>query len=422
MIKHLRNSIWSVAEGIGNPILLLAATPVFFKTLGAADFGLWSLLTTITSAGAVVSVGLSASIIKLVAEAADRPASAIEPILRGAMAIAVIAGGAFALITVSAMGLSATTYMSKMGTPQTVMAMSVAAAFLLWLEQLDTVLSSFLKGSEMFGLAARTEISLKSLQMLACILATVIFEQIWALYIAMALMAIFRLLTKGWVIHARWPDLHLTPSLKYSSKILALSKWGWLQGSGSLFFTVADRMIIGTLLGSASLGYYAIATQIAAQLHSLASNAFSVIAPRISKQVTAAGTTPQFRTGMIKLIGINVTLAAIGASMLIVFQNWIFTQWVGESVAKSVADFFPTLVFAYFLLALSIVPFYYLNGVGNMRFTAMVCIVGGVMALAIALFYIPSEGLRGAAYSRCTYALVALGLFMPLVSKLSTKK
>jgi len=422
LIKHLRNSVWSVAEGIGNPILLLVATPVFFKTLGASDFGLWSLLTTITSAGMVVSVGLSAAIIKLVAEVADSPASAIGPILRGAMAVALIAGGALALITVAAMGLSATTYMSKMGTPHAVVAMGIAAAFLLWLEQLDTVLSSFLKGSEKFGLAARMEISLKSLQMLASILAAVIFERVWALYIAMVLLAAVRLLAKGWVIKARWPDLYLTPSLKHSSKVLALSKWGWLQGSGSLFFTVADRMLIGSMLGSASLGFYAIATQIAAQLHSLSSSAFSVIAPRVSKQVIAVDTTPRFRSGMIKLIGLNVAMAAIGASMLLFFGDWIFSHWVGESVAATVAPFFPTLVFSYFLLTLSIVPFYYLNGVGNMRFTAMVCILGGVLALATALLFIPSDGLLGAAYSRCAYALIALSLFIPLVSKISTKK
>jgi len=420
LIKQLRNSIWSVVEGIGNPILLLAATPVFLKTLGAADFGLWSLLTTITSAGVVVSVGLSTSIIKLVAEAADRPASAIGPILGGAMAIALISGGVLALITVAAMGLSVTTYMSKMGTPQTVVTMSIAAAFLLWLEQLDTVLSSFLKGSEKFGLAARMEISLKALQMLACILAAMIFERVWALYIAMILMAAVRLFTKGWVIKARWPTLPLAPSLKYSSKVLALSRWGWLQGSGSLFFTVADRMIVGSMLGSGNLGFYAIATQIAAQLHILSSSAFSVIAPRVSKQVMVVGTTSRFRAGMIKLIGLNLTLAAIGASMLLVFGDWVFSHWVGERVAAAVASFFPTLVFAYFLLTLSIVPFYYLNGVGNMRFTAMVCILGGLLALAIALLFIPSDGLLGAAYSRCAYAIVALSLFMPLVSKIST--
>jgi hypothetical protein len=148
------------------------------------------------------------------------------------------------------MGLSATTYMSKMGTLHTLLAMSIAAAFLLWLEQLDTVLSSFLKGSEKFALAARMEISLISLQILACILAAFIFERVWALYIAMVFMAAVRFSTKGWVIKAQWPDLNFTPSLTYSSKVLALSKWGWLQGSGSLFFTVADRMIIGSTLGS----------------------------------------------------------------------------------------------------------------------------------------------------------------------------
>jgi O-antigen/teichoic acid export membrane protein len=98
---------------------------------------------------------------------------------------------------------------------------------------------------------------------------------------------------------------------------------------------------------------------------------------------------------MIKLIGLNFILAAIGAILLLIFGDWIFSNWLGKSVAAAVAPLFPTLVFSYFLLSLSIVPFYYLNGIGNMRFTAMVCILGGLLALAIALFLIPLDGLLG---------------------------
>lgn len=417
MIKHFRNSIWSVAEGAGYPLLLLAATPIFLRNLGPADFGLWSLLTTITSVGMIVGVGTSAAIIKLVAEVGQDGELDVTPIIQGSMAIAVIAGGLLAVVTTVGISIASTLLLSKMGSPILVIATGTTAAILLWIEQFDTVFSSLLKGAERFGLAARLEIALKTLQILSSIVVVIAFKDIFALYIMLVVAAILRLATKVRVVRHNWPTLVIRPSIESSYFVLVYSKWGWLQGGGSLFFSVADRLIVGATLGSVSLGYYSIATQLAAQLHGLIANAFSIIAPRISQQTAAGRLAARFRVDIVNLISLNFALAVIGAILFLTFGHWILLKWVGENVSTSVADFFPQLVLAYFLLSISIVPYYFLNGLGRMKFVALTCISGGSIALISALILIPSHGMSGAAISRCMYSIISFILFFPLISK-----
>lgn len=422
MIRHIRNSIWAITEGVGYPVLLLTATPIFLTNLGPSQFGLWSLLTTITSAGMIVSVGLSASIIKLVAEVAHTTELSVNPIVRGSIAVAAIAGGVLALATVTAMSIASVSLLSKMGSQQAVIATGATAAILLWVEQFDTVLSSFLKGAERFSLAARMEIGLKFFQILCCILVVIFFKEIMLLYITLIVTASIRLFAKALVIKSKWPNLDLRPSINSSEKILAYSKWGWIQGGGSLFFAVADRLIVGTTMGSVSLGYYSIATQFVAQLHSLTSSAFSIITPRISKHTMSGSMTPQFRNDIVKLIVTNISISSIGALLLLIFGPWLFRVWVGENVAAGISTIFPILVLSYFLLSISIVPYFFLNGIGQMKFIALVCISGGILSLIIGLILIPSHGLMGAAISRCMYSIVAIGLFLPLFSRVFSRR
>ncbi len=365
----------------------------------------------------IVGVGTSAAIIKLVAEVGQDGELDVTPIIQGSMAIAVIAGGLLAVVTTVGISIASTLLLSKMGSPILVIATGTTAAILLWIEQFDTVFSSLLKGAERFGLAARLEIALKTLQILSSIVVVIAFKDIFALYIMLVVAAILRLATKVRVVRHNWPTLVIRPSIESSYFVLVYSKWGWLQGGGSLFFSVADRLIVGATLGSVSLGYYSIATQLAAQLHGLIANAFSIIAPRISQQTAAGRLAARFRVDIVNLISLNFALAVIGAILFLTFGHWILLKWVGENVSTSVADFFPQLVLAYFLLSISIVPYYFLNGLGRMKFVALTCISGGSIALISALILIPSHGMSGAAISRCMYSIISFILFFPLISK-----
>lgn len=364
----------------------------------------------------IVSVGLSASIIKLVAEVADTSDVSVNPIVRSSVAIAAIAGGALAIVTVTAMSIVSGNLMSKMGSQQAVIFTGATAAILMWVEQFDTVLSSFLKGAERFGLAARMEICLKSFQIVSCILVAIYFKEVMALYVTMIAMASIRLVAKALVIKAKWPNLDLRPSHNSCKKVLNYSKWGWIQGGGSLFFAVADRLIVGTTMGSVSLGYYSIATQFAAQLHSLSSSAFSIISPRISKRTVSDSITSQFKKDIFKLVVANILIALMCALLLLGFGPWILHIWVGGQVANEISATFPILVLSYLILSISLVPYFFLNGVGQMKFIAFVCVSGGILSLLAGLILIPSHGLIGAAISRCMYSFVALSLFFPLIS------
>ena len=417
MSRYINSAAWAVAEGLGYPLLLLSATPILLRSLGTEAFGLWSLMLTLMSVGSVVSTGLSPAVIKLVAQGSRSSPRVTAQTGQGALAVAALAGGMIALLVALATAGLATTGLARLGPPHQVILAGMFAAALLWVEQFDTVVSAMLKGREQFALAAKLEIGLKLGQILIGTVAAVLTGDQLPVFGAFLLAALVRLAAKALFLRSGYLGLSLRPSLAFAQPVVRTAKWGWMQGMGSMVFATADRLFVGAALGATSLGYYAIALQLATQLHALIANAFSVVVPLVSRLDAGAGKAVQVHVLARKLAALNLVLALAGALLLAVFGDQWLRLWVGADAADHLQRAFPLLVLAYFLLSLSALPFHVLVGLGSMRFIAMVCLVGGAVSLGLTLALVPIAGIEGAALARLGFAAVALVLFVPVLRR-----
>jgi len=416
MLKKLSGSIWLMSEYGWYPLLLILATPWFLHQLGTEQYGYWMLLAATVSFGGVLNFGTGAATIKAVSATvgSNGGIGGTEPVVRASLAIAILGGSALGLLVFAVFWLFGRQLFGEMDSIELIKLTGIAAALLIGLEQIDNVFSSALKGAENFGPAARIEMISRTFQVVCSAIVLGVWPNLEALYWTLLVVAILRLIAKIVVFRPIFEHPKLTPSLHGVQEVLHFAKWGWLQGVGSVLFGVADRFLVGSLLGAASLSYYSIASQLAMQIHAASAAGLSVIFPKISRKLESKESFSLWRVMKLTMIG-NLVFSSALALLLLLFGPEILLLWVGAEVAGPTAVVLPWLVIAYWLLALNVVPYYVLLGLGRVRFVGITVVAAGAISIVATYVAINQFGLVGTPLGRAVYAVLALSLFIPLI-------
>ncbi|MGH8224297.1 MAG: lipopolysaccharide biosynthesis protein, partial [Woeseiaceae bacterium] len=226
-------------------------------------------------------------------------------------------------------------------------------------------------------------------------------------------VAVLRLLAKIAIAKRLLRLTDMRPSLAGAADILHFAKWGWLQGIGGVLFGVADRMLVGSLLGAASLAYYSIASQLAMQVHAASAAGLSVIFPKVSRKLEGSNHFSLWRVTKLTMVG-NLLVSSFLAMALILFGPQILRLWIGTASGSPTAQVLPWLIVAYWLLALNVVPYYILLGMGRIRFVGLTVLASGIAGVVAMYLTVSGIGLAGSPAGRGVYALLSLALVFPL--------
>lgn len=424
MIRRFSNSIWATIEYLWNPLLIFVCTPYFLRSLGAEDYGFWMLALTAAAAGTVLNAGTGAATIKFVSnDSGQSDPGRLERSLRGSITLAVAGGTLLAASIAAIFFWGDAVLFPKVANHSLLHITGLAAAALAWIEQLDNVFASALKGFVRYDLAARAELAAKTVQALALLLAIYSGGGLLAVYWVLVLTGGLRLLVKAELVRRVLQIQTFKPEWRYVRAVLDFSKWGWLQGLAGLFFGVADRFFVGSILGVVSLAHYSVVLQLTSQIHGLVAAAVSVVFPMISRKRAAASATGASVAGMIRpILAANVLLSTLLAVALLAFGKWILGIWLGAEASRDLFQLLAYLTLAYWLLALNITPYYVLLGLGQVRVVTILCILSGAIGLAAMVYGTHRWGMTGVGLGRLVYALLSLSLFLPLQQAIPKEK
>ena len=414
MLVKLASSAWMVLEYAWYPVLVFAATPYFLHTLGTDRYGYWMLLTATVGFSAFLSTGTGAATIKQIsAELGQASRVPVEHVIRSSLTIALVGGAFLAALVLGIFAFAGDILFAKMADHSLLRLTGTTAALLIWIEQIDNVFASTLKGAEHFGPAARVEMSSKAVQLLAAILVLAAGGGMAALYGSLVTVAIGRLIAKVWMVRRCMGVVSLQPSWSKTLILLQYAKWGWLQGAGGLLFGVADRLLVGSLLGPSSLTYYSVASQLAQPIHGVSAAASSVVFPNVSRRHQ---NDPAFSLRSVTTAPMagNLLLSSTMLFALLIFGESVLSLWLGEEVADASAPVLRYLSIAYWLLAINVVPHFILLGLGRIRFVAMSNFAAGVVLVVLIYGLLPSQGLPVVGIARIAYGVIIFVNFVPL--------
>lgn len=405
-------SFWAILEYLWNPLLGIILTPVLLKALGEELFGYWALLFAAISLGAILNFGTGIAIVKRMAETDAADQSARVRLLRSAMAITCIGAAVSSLALGAGFHFGGDSIFPRMGRMNLLVYVGWCAALVCFIEQLDNVLASALKGLERFSLAANLEMASRTVQFAAVGATALYFEALEPVCLAVVATSLLRLAAKTTVV-VRWFGISaVLPSWTIDRPLLKLAKWGWAQGAGGMFFGIADRLIVAAMLGPNSLAQYAVATQLTQQIHAISAAGTSVLLPQLSRRSKTESLSGIARA-VSKLYALMTCAIVLTAVLFAVFGRDILQLWLRQPVSTEAVELFRYLTVAFAVLALNVVPHFVLLAVGRARLVATSNIAAGAISCVLMLWLTPLAGTDGVGYAKIAYGLIMTAILVP---------
>ena len=420
-----RNMSYSLLNYVSQPVLMLVATPLLLRGLGAREYGLWMLVNSILAAIGGLGSGFGDAAIKYVAHYRGRQDSeGVQHSFSTTLLVNLALGCLLATaVTVAAPWLVGRVF--RIDAAQVAMATSVLriAAWMLVTRLAETVFTSSLRAYERYGPPVMVGIATRAVATTIAVmfalhglhLTAILESSLVTSVIGVSLQAIVSCRITGTSV------LRLAPSAGILKEVLQYGSLTWLKSVSGTLFAYVDRFFVAVLLGMAPLAYFSMWVQLAQPVNAIVIALFGFLFPHFAVQL-ARGSVARTRQVFAGAMVANVAVVCVTCAPLLVAGRQILTLWVGPAIAAQGTTPLVILVLGYGSLALGIVPHYTLMALGRVRYLAIINVVSGVLAIATGLYLIPRFGIIGAAYARLASGLPSLLNYLVADRELRTRE
>lgn len=418
MRQQISNTVYGLLDYAAYPIGMLAVAPLILRNLGVAQYGVWTVATSIVSLGSMVASGFGdANIQKVAIERGTSSRKRLLRVVRAAMGIHLALGIAMGLAIwivapTLANHITATIYELR----GTCLACIHMGAVFVGIRALETVCISTQRAFERYGAAIRISVAARVLGLGgAAVLASFTrnVTTIMALTAALAGIAVVAQYIR--LLHLL-ETKHLLPSFDpaVSKDLFQFGVFTWLIAVAGVLFSQGDRLIGGTWMGASALVAYALCAQISQPVYGMTASGLHFVFPYIaSRQRTA--TPSMLRTIVLVALLCNGFLVLFGSGVLLIYSDRILHLLADESIATACARLLPGVLAGPALLALSVTGGYTMVALGQARLVALLNLAGALAGAGVVSVSWHHLGLTSIIAGRIAFALVALFVHAPLL-------
>lgn len=406
---------WSVAEQAVSPLLLIVLTPYLLGQLGIEQYGLWMLVMALVGMGQLASLGAGTAVIKHVSADLEKGeyADAVATV-RAAVAIVLAGGGIVTLVAAVAAPLIAQTLFSKMGSVASVSPVIALGFLLMLVQELDNVFASALRGAQRFDLSARVEFLTRVVWCLGVVVLAWLYQSLTAILGGIFVLSVIKAGFKAYQVNRLFmvKTCHV-PCFERSfiKRVAIFGKWQWVQSFGGMLFSVADRILIGSIFGATDLARYSICLQLAQFTHAIPAVAAQVVFPWLSAKI-AKGQQTEHLSLYKSAIYAGSVCSLLPAAVFLVSPQ-LLNAWLGTQFYVGNIELELLLVFAYGILAFNVPAHYFLMGLGRIRFLSLVNLAAGLLSVLLSLILAPL-GLIWFSAAKILFGLLILVNFVEL--------
>jgi len=412
--KHFfKNGYYNVAGGIIRVGLSVLTIPLLIRLIGVGEYGLWTLVSSVIAIVTLAEAGLATSTTVFVSQDLGK-----EDADGLSQTLTVTVGAMLGLATFAAIALffgaeSIVNLFTKLDNIQHLAAVNALkiGGLVVWARLLQQVLVGVEQAYQRYGIMN----FLNTLQS-ALIAAGMLFVA-WKGGRTVALMqwqfvvSIVVLLSHIWAVKSLLKDVSLRLILnKY--KVLAVGQYSgmiWLSSLGGALFARADRLIVGSLLGTQILGIYSVMTDITTQINSLSALAVQPLVPRLSNLSAKQNINQHELQSQVKqAFQINSFIALVIGAGLFTFADEILHSFITGILSKQYIVPFCIIIFIYSIYSINGVGYYVLLSLNAADKCMYIQIISSVLSLLLIAVGSTKFGLAGAALGNSGYLLVGL--------------
>lgn len=409
-------SFWGLMEyGLG-PLIALAATPVLLRQLGTVGFGQFAMIMALAGFGNVANLGAAVTGTKLVSERLHEAGGA----MRGAGVSFALVG--CALVFVVAIALAAWGAVSWFwpdatfgGLPVSTLALPAIVIYLS--QQFDQLFTGCLKGREAFATTALCEVTGRLAAYTATCTVAMLTQSPTMASLTQACGLLATGLIKMHLFARREGHYAVRPVLdrRAMGAAFRFSRWSWLNSLSAVAFGSVDRILVGSLLGPATLAIYTVGAQVGQMIHTASVAVFQKTMPRVSHLAARPDGERAVSHEVRRLMGINLTLSVLGTIAALMLSAPLLSLMVGHAYTPEHLATFRLLIVAAGLLSLNVVAHFSLLGMGNSRAVAVLNGLAGVSMVCVLFVLVSPVGESAAGWARIAYSVTTLaGIYLAL--------
>lgn len=412
----LKNGILNIGGAAIRTGLALLAIPLLIRLIGIEEYGLWILVSAVIGFVTLAEGGLSTTTTVFLARDLGN-----EDANGATQTVALTLGATFFLATAAALALWLSSkalvgFFPSLGDTQREVAVQGfrIGALVIWLRLLQQVLIGVEQAHQRYGimnLLATGQAALSTLGLLAVAwvggrtLAMMEWQAATSIASLAAHMIVAWVLVRKMTTRSAWNWRKGFDIARYSLTV-------WASSLGVFIYGQADRLIVGAILGTTTLGVYAAITGIAAQISSLSAMPVQPVLPVLSKWM-ADGDKDQLwlLRRQVKQAQEFNALAALGVGAVLftlaqsVMRTVIPTAFIVEStVAYRIA------VLIYTLSSLNAVGYYILFGTKRAQVYVGVQLFAAILSLGLIGLGASAFGLIGAIAGNAPGLVVLLAI------------
>jgi O-antigen/teichoic acid export membrane protein len=407
-----------------NLLVLFFMSPFVVHTLGDVDYGVWSLMVSLTGYLGLAELGTRSGVGRFINYyLGKKDFEGVNAIISTGTVI-FLAVGAVILLVAATLAIAMPWIFPKIPPPliPTARIIVLVIALNVWLGFLSAPFRQLLQAHERFELTNGVDLLVLLVRTVATILALLSGYRLITLALIQLASSLLGQASVQVLGRRVFPELNLRWSLVSKARfreLFAFSLWAFVSGAAHRLLYSADSLVIAILLGPKWITYYAVGGMLLYKARDLVIQGAMVFSPKMLKDCARQdwpALQEDFRRGSRLSMGIGILLL-IG---MIAFGKEFIVLWMGS---RFVVSYTILLILASSSLVENVVimagPVY--AGVKKLHISALLVLAQGLVNLALTLFLVGvwGMGIQGVAWGtffpRVVFSLVTVWVAMRLI-------
>ncbi|WP_414585496.1 oligosaccharide flippase family protein [Scytonema sp. PCC 10023] len=411
--SFLKNGFYNAVGGVVRIGLAVLTIPVLIRILGVEEYGLWTLASAVMSMVGLAEGGLSTATTVFVSK--DLATEDTDGL---SQTLTITFGAMLILATLAAIALwigaesivSLFPKLEQLQQLEAVQALKIGG-LAVWARLLQQVLIGVEQAYQRYGL-------LNILNTMQWVLISLgLFSVAWqggrtvALMQWQALTSVAVLLSHFWVVRSLLLNtrIRLTCGRERGLTIARYSLMTWLTSLGGMLFLRGDRLIVGALLGSSTLGVYAAVVDVTGSINTFSALPVQPLLSTLSYLLTKQSSKQAELQQKIKqAVQLNATVALGFGGALLTLTPLVVQVMIPGALTKENAIAFQIATIIYSLYSVNAVGYFILLTVNAVNLCMLNVSISGVLSIILIYIGAINFGFLGATIANVGYIATLL--------------
>lgn len=404
----LRNAAFNFLGAAIPAVLAIATIPYIVSVLGASNYGLLALITSIVGYFALLDVNITASSTKYVSQ---YKASGDSHRLNETICFGLLIYGSIGLVGMTGLYFSARLLVTAIfAVPvdkqsEATIAIQIAALGFFF-GQVQAYLQSLPGALMRYDISGRIEAIFGTLVPLTTIALLYTGHGLVALVWLRVGMSLLQAVLMAYMLHRLIPTLRWsTPSKDIRNLMMSFSAYSFLSRLAALTYANADKLIIGARVGVSALTLYVVPATLANRVMSLVFRLSGVMFPHASA-LAAQGRMKELERDYLSasryLLFINGGVALVLATL----ANPILSLWLNPEFARTGTTVMIMIALAQWVDSTTNLPSLVNDGLGHPKVSGMFALARAALGLGLIFLGVWNFGLEGAAGAHLLASIV----------------